>query len=531
MKHRFYFVSIISIFSIILIAAAFPAADVNAFASAEEDAFASDEVETFASDEVDAADAEEGSEPAADIYPAPGIALVSNPITVEEGDAVFVEGTVSIGAGQDICVCDAEGEMIYGQATVEISDSGAAFSIPVDAELLKPGDNNLLVRSLPIEGVIDGSEAAVTISLPKLEQTITAGNLTFKEGKRVKIKASVDSGLPLKFVSAKPRIATVNASGTVTGKRGGSVKITIKQEGDDEHNPAKKTITVKIIPTTYRIVFNPAGGKGEPIEQAIKPGKKVKLQSNKFKREGYKFLGWATASGKAVTTNTDVTKFKNVNMKHFQLGKVKYKNRASVKNLAKVGKTVQLYAVWKGTGPAAAADWARLVARDNNFGYNLFGGHHGKEYGKKHRAGKKRNKFGCYFCRTNTMSKKYCWRGGKTYVCMTFVNAAYAHGANCKTFWKKNKTCKVLYVNGKANIARVKKESKALKCIGHPTVAKAKKGDILVKNNWHVMIYAGKINNKYYIAEASTETGISTAGYGELTMNKIFKEYTVFRLK
>lgn len=461
----------------------------------------------------------------------PVITLDNDQITIDEIGEVRVEGTVSLDAVQEVGVFDADGNEC-GKVTVETTDAGTRFSILLTADMLHYGENGFTVKSLAKEGVIGESDAVIlTIVIPKKNQTITAKSITFKEEKTISIKASVSTGLPLTYVSSKPSVASVNASGILTGKRGGTTKVTIHQAGTDKYNPASLTITVKVIPTRYRIAYDPAGGSGTMTEQAIRPGQKVKLKANKFKREGYKFVGWATASSRPVTTSRDVTKFKNVNMKHFQLGKVKYKNRVYVQNLAKVGKTVKLYAVWKGTGPAAAADWGRLVARDNKFGYNLFGGHLGKKYSKKHRAGKKKNKFGCYFCRTNNMSKKYCWRGGKTYVCMTFVNAAFAHGANCKTFWKKKKTCNVLYINGKANLAKVKRKCKALRLIGHPTVETAKKGDILVKNNWHVMMYGGKIGKKYYITEASTETGVSMTGYSAATMNKIFKSYTVFRLK
>lgn len=479
-------------------------------------------------------DSEASGEPEATELSAPTIVLDNDQITVEGMGDIYVEGTVSIGLGQDVGVFDAEGNECYATAAVGNSGDEETFAILLETRFLKYGDNSFQIMSLPKEGVINGSDAVtvtITIIDNRQEQTIAAGDITFKEGKSIKINASVDTGLPLTYTSAKPRIATVDSAGTLVGKRGGKTQVTISQDGNSDFKPASITITITVIPTTFRIAFDPAGGEGTITEQAVKPGQKVRLKANKFTREGYKFVGWATASGRPVTTNTDVTKFKNVNMKHFQLGKVKYKNKAAVKDLAKVGKTVKLYAVWRGTGPAAAADWSMLVARDNKFGYNLFGGHLGKKYGKKHRAGKKKNKFGCYFCKTNTMSNKYCWRGGKTYVCMTFVNAAYAHGANCKTFWKKNKTCRVLYINGKADIPRVKKNCKALKLIGHPTVTKAKKGDILIKHNWHVMMYIGKIKNKYYISEASTETGIQIAGFSEVTMNKIFKEYTVFRLK
>ena len=525
MKNRIRYFSLIVALSITCMLASFGAVEV---------AFAIEGADTGEPEvtEPGGSDPEKTGEPEVTELTTPVIVLDNDQITADEIGDILVEGTVSIGLGQEVGVFDADGDECFGTTTVGKSGEEETFTILISSESLHYGDNSFTVRSLPVEDVLNGSDpVAVTITIPKKNQTITADDITFKEGGSANINASVDTDLPLTYVSSKPAIATVNASGTLVGKRGGKTQVTVRQVGNDEYNPASIKITVTVIPTTFRIAFDPAGGEGTVTEQAVKPGQRVHLKANKFKREGYKFMGWATASGKPVTTNPDVTKFKNVNMKHFQLGKVKYKNKASVKDLAKVGKTVKLYAVWKGTGPAAAADWSRLVARDNKFGYNLFGGHLGKKYGKKHRAGKKKNKFGCYFCKTNTMSNKYCWRGGKSYVCMTFVNAAYAHGANCKTFWKKNKTCRVLYINGKADIPRVKKKCKALKLIGHPTVTKAKKGDILIKQNWHVMMYIGKIKNKYYISEASTETGIQIAGFSEVTMNKIFKEYTVFRLK
>ena len=71
------------------------------------------------------------------------------------------------------------------------------------------------------------------------------------------------------------------------------------------------------------------GVTGKMAEETFTYGKKKKLLANKFKRAGYKFKGWATSKANA------------------KKGKVKYKNKASVKNLVKNGKTVKLYAVWK----------------------------------------------------------------------------------------------------------------------------------------------------------------------------------------
>jgi len=62
--------------------------------------------------------------------------------------------------------------------------------------------------------------------------------------------------------------------------------------------------------------------------------------------------------------------------------------------------------------PQAAVNWAINIANDNSFSY-------GKKPGT--------SKVGCYFCGTNQKRKPAGYE--KTYVCMTFVHAAYAHGA------------------------------------------------------------------------------------------------------
>lgn len=62
--------------------------------------------------------------------------------------------------------------------------------------------------------------------------------------------------------------------------------------------------------------------------------------------------------------------------------------------------------------PQEALNWAIQIANDNSF-----------SYGKKPAT----SKVGCYFCGTNQKRKPKGYE--KTYVCMTFVHAAYAHGA------------------------------------------------------------------------------------------------------
>ena len=79
----------------------------------------------------------------------------------------------------------------------------------------------------------------------------------------------------------------------------------------------------------YKVKFYANGGKGKMAVQSMTYGKSKKLSANKFKRKGFKFLGWAKSKADA------------------RDGKVAYKNKKKVKNLVTTGKTVKLYAVWK----------------------------------------------------------------------------------------------------------------------------------------------------------------------------------------
>jgi uncharacterized repeat protein (TIGR02543 family) len=74
------------------------------------------------------------------------------------------------------------------------------------------------------------------------------------------------------------------------------------------------------------VKFYANGGTGTMSKQKIVRGKTKSLKANAFTRDGYKFVGWNTkkdGSGKS------------------------YKDMQKVKNLAKAGKTIKLYAQWK----------------------------------------------------------------------------------------------------------------------------------------------------------------------------------------
>ena len=235
----------------------------------------------------------------------------------------------------------------------------------------------------------------------------------------------------------------------------------------------------------YNIRFVARNGKGESITKKVKVGDKYKLPANTFKRPGYKFVGWSKG------------KSDYVNMKRFQIGKPDYKNKASVKDLAKADKTISLYACWKGCGPEAAANWMRKIARDNSFSYG---------------TGKRARHNGCYFCGTNITGKKKAKKGSKwekTYCCNPLTMASLTHGAN---LFKK---CKTSGLTLEYWTKKLKKNGKPLyKELGrNVSYSKLSPGDVLIKPDKHIKMFTKKKNGKYYITEA-----VSGPGFGKTSI-------------
>lgn len=247
---------------------------------------------------------------------------------------------------------------------------------------------------------------------------------------------------------------------------------------------------------TYTIKFKGRGSTGEMASIKVAVDAKVTLPKNKFKRTDYKFAGWSVGK-------SDV-----VNMKKFQIGKVKYKNGATVKGLAKAGGTVTLYACWQGAGPEAAVLWARKIAADDKFIYGLVdsNGKLSKTKGHTH----------CY----------YCQGGLKAYNCNGFCFAAYQHGAGYFKKFSPGSTKPDWWA------------SKGFTRMGmNYDPAKIKKGDI-------ICCYNGKIWSHVMIAgsgkdvELNKRVIINARGWGKgickqnmLKKLKVYKKYYVLRLK
>lgn len=91
-------------------------------------------------------------------------------------------------------------------------------------------------------------------SLPAITQTVEAAakkvsvrasNKKVYAGKTVKINAKATRGAKLSYKTSNKKIATVNSKGVITGKKAGTVKITITAK-KSKYKTVKKTITVKV---------------------------------------------------------------------------------------------------------------------------------------------------------------------------------------------------------------------------------------------------------------------------------------------
>ena len=247
---------------------------------------------------------------------------------------------------------------------------------------------------------------------------------------------------------------------------------------------------------TYTIKFKSRGGKGTMTSIKVEVGKTVTLPKNVFKRAGFKFVGWSVGKSNAV------------NMKNFQIGKVKYKNRAKVKNLAKAGGSVTLYACWKGAGPEAAVLWARKIAADNSFTYGLVN--------NKGKVSKTNGHTHCYFCQ----------KGKKVFNCNGLCYGAYQHGAGHFRKFAAGSTSPTWWANHGFKKLGTNYDPKKIKA-----------GDI-------ICCWNGKRWSHVMMATSGTDVALADRkivnargwGKGICTQNmvkklKLYKKYYVLRLK
>ncbi|MBQ3428608.1 MAG: hypothetical protein IJH28_02390 [Mogibacterium sp.] len=136
--------------------------------------------------------------------------------------------------------------------------------------------------------------------------------------------------------------------------------------------------------------------------------------------------------------------------------------------------------------PQQAVNWAVNIANDNSF-----------SYGKKPET----SRLGCYFCGTNQKRKPKGYE--KTYVCLTFLGAAYAHGAKDPEILKACQNCKMVMYSNNDNFSKFSCWMKIGSC-KELAIGDLLPGDVIVdwsagNNNGHVWMFVG--GDKFVDAE------------------------------
>ena len=130
--------------------------------------------------------------------------------------------------------------------------------------------------------------------------------------------------------------------------------------------------------------------------------------------------------------------------------------------------------------PSKAVAWAKRIAADNSFTYG---------------TGSACHRSGCYFCGTNKTKKPKGYE--RTYVCMTFTGAAYAHGAGDPDILKACQTGRMTMNTNNQNFTDFTCWMKVGSC-KDLTIDDLMPGDVLIK--WgdgqngassHAVIYGG----------------------------------------
>lgn len=149
-------------------------------------------------------------------------------------------------------------------------------------------------------------------------------DITLKVGKSTNLSAVVlpeTAKVSVTYKSYNTSVATVSSKGVITPKKTG--KVTVGFKTSDGKISLSKVYTIsKYEP--YTVTFNANGGKGSDYTQKIECKTATALTANKFTRSGYTFAGWSTSKD----------------------GKVVYKNKQKVTDIAKPGAKITLYAKW-----------------------------------------------------------------------------------------------------------------------------------------------------------------------------------------
>ena len=98
----------------------------------------------------------------------------------------------------------------------------------------------------PSEGITTPVSAVTVQAATKKAVSLKVTGKTVGVGQSVKLKATATKGAKLTYKSSNKSVATVSSKGVVTGKKTGSVKITVTAK-KSKYKTVKKTVTVKIV--------------------------------------------------------------------------------------------------------------------------------------------------------------------------------------------------------------------------------------------------------------------------------------------
>lgn len=378
-------------------------------------------------------------------------------LITNDKDATFIEGEVPVANGQTIAL--KTGLLTISEKKMPDTKTRAKFKIKVPGKNIS--DNGQTVLFVVDKDNREFGRARVELEYKeRQDQEIKAESKDFSltfPSEDVAIKAEATSGEKLIYSSSDPDVCDVDEFGNIITKGSGKAQITVKQIGNSAYKEAEEKLKVSVTDIdAYTVTFHSSDDANSTYRQVINVGEDVNLKDNAFQNGEHEFLGWATS-------DEDL---------------MKYLDAEDVKDLAAKGENVDLYAVWSGDGVRGAIAWAEKIAADDSF-----------SYGKKPQT----SRLGCYFCGTNQKKKPKGYE--KTYVCMTFITAAYAHGAEDPELYRDCSSGKHCITETNSNLSRYKCFKKVGLC-KNLSVSDLEPGDVIINyaaNNYsgHVSMYIG----------------------------------------
>ncbi|MBQ6440351.1 MAG: Ig-like domain-containing protein [Mogibacterium sp.] len=393
-----------------------------------------------------------------------GLTVYNTRFITNNKDATFIEGDVPVANGQTIVL--KAGFHVIAEKQMPNTGKASSFRIKVPEESIRDNNVSVFYASERKGGISQSKPVRVEVEyIERQKQKITTDDNVFSmtyPGLDTSIKAKATSGEKLIYTSSNPDVVEVDQKGNLKAKSGGNAEISVRQIGSSAYEEAEKTVKVSVEEIdAYTVTFHSSDDENATVKQIIEMDSPGELQACSFENGDHKFLGWATEDG----------------------GLREFRDSESVTNLAEKGENADLYAVWTGDGAVAAVAWAIDIAADDSFAY-----------GAKPAA----NAIGCYFCGTNCGPVKYNKPKGyeKTYVCLTFVAAAYAHGAEDPEVYYACSNGKMPLYENNNNFSRFSCWSKVGQC-SNLSIDDLEPGDVVIQwsdrndNSGHTWMYAG----------------------------------------